>query len=78
MCVCVCLTQTAQLTNDGRERVVHHTLQLTADALWQLPSAEVTRLDVPLYQRHGEASHRHKLEGKTGEGRKKPTVLDSK
>jgi len=66
----VSLTEAAELANDGRERVVHHTLQLTADALGQLPSAEVTRLDVPLHQRHGEASHRHELQGNT---RKKHT-----
>lgn len=61
--VCVCLTQAAKLTDDGRECVVHHTLQLAADALRELPSAEVTGLNVPLHQRHGEASHRHKLRG---------------
>lgn len=65
--MCVCLTQAAELTDDGRERVVHHTLQLAANALGELPSAEVTGLDVPLHQRHGEASHRHKLQGKHGE-----------
>lgn len=61
VCVSVCLTQAAELTDDGRQRVVHHTLQLAADALGEFPSAEVTGLDVPLHQRHGEASHRHKL-----------------
>lgn len=61
----VCLTQAAELTNDGRERVVHHTLQLAADALGELPSAEVTGLDVPLHQRHGEVSHQHKLQENT-------------
>lgn len=69
MCACVrallCdgggLTQAAELTDNGGERVVHHTLQLAADALGELPSAEVARIDVPLHQRHGEASHRHKL-----------------
>lgn len=63
-CVCVCvhvwtLTQAAELTDDGRERVVHNTLQLAADALGQLPSAEVTGLNVPLHERHGETSHQH-------------------
>lgn len=66
VCPCVCLTQTAELTDDGRERVVHHTLQLAADALGELPSAEVPGLNVPLHQRHGEASHRHDLQGNTG------------
>lgn len=66
VCASVRLTQAAELTDDGRERVVHHTLQLAADALGELPSAEVTGLDVPLHQRHGEASHRHKLRGNTG------------
>lgn len=61
--VSVCLTQAAELTDDGRERVVHHTLQLAADALGELPSAEVTGLDVPLHQRHSEASHRQRLQG---------------
>lgn len=67
VCVCVCaslLTQAAELTDDGGESVVHHTLQLAADALRELPSAEVPGVDVPLHQRHGEASHRHKLVGK--------------
>lgn len=58
------LTEAAELADDGRQRVVHHTLQLAADALGQLPSTEVTRLDVPLNQRHGEASLRHKLQRK--------------
>lgn len=62
----VCLTQAAELTDDGRECVVHHTLQLAADALGELPSTEVTGLDVPLHQRHGEASRRHTLQGNTG------------
>lgn len=66
MCVSVCLTQAAELTDDGRERVVHHTLQLAANALGELPSAEVTGLDVPLHQRHGEASHQHTLQGNMG------------
>lgn len=67
MCVCVfCLTQAAELTDDGWECVVHHTLQLTANALREFPPAEVTGLDVPLHQRHGEASHRHKLQRDTG------------
>lgn len=57
------LTEAAELADDGRQRVVHHTLQLAADALGQLPSTEVTRLDVPLNQRHGEASLRHTLQG---------------
>lgn len=61
--VSVCLTQAAKLTDDGRECVVHHTLQLAADALRELPSAEVTGLNVPLHQRHGEASQQHKLCG---------------
>lgn len=60
------LTQAAELADDGRERVVHHTLQLAADSLWQLPSAEVPGLDVPLHQRHGDGSHQHKLQGHTG------------
>lgn len=60
--MCVVLTQAAKLTDDGGERVVHHTLELAADAVGQLPPAEVTGLDVPLHQRHGEASHRHKLQ----------------
>lgn len=55
----VCLTQAAELTDDGGKRVVHHTLQLAADALGECPSAEVARLDVSLHQRHGEASRRH-------------------
>lgn len=55
----VCLTQAAELTDDGGKRVVHHTLQLAADALGERPSAEVARLDVSLHQRHGEASRRH-------------------
>lgn len=50
------LTQAAELADNGGERVVHHTLQLAADALGELPSAEVTGVDVPLHQRHGEAS----------------------
>lgn len=62
-----CLTQAAELTNDGRERVVHHALQLAADALGEFPPAEVARLDVPLHQRHGEASHRHALRRDTKE-----------
>jgi len=76
MCVCVCLsvtvavrvslTQAAELTDDGRERVVHHALQLVADAHGELPSAEVTWLDDPLHQRHGGASHRQSLRGDTG------------
>lgn len=74
VCVSVCLTQAAELTDDGRQRVVHHTLQLAADALGEFPSAEVTGLDVPLHQRHGEASHRHKLQGNKGN---KHTVLDT-
>lgn len=69
--MCACLTQAAELTDDGRERVVHHTLELAADAVGELPSAEVTGLDVPLHQRHGEASHRHKLQ------RKAQDVLDT-
>lgn len=64
-CVLLCdsggLTQAAELTDNGGESVVHHTLQLAADALGELPSAEVAGIDVPLHQRHGEASHRHKL-----------------
>lgn len=50
------LTQAAELANDGGQRVVHHTLQLAADAIGQRSPAEVARLDVPLHQRHGEAS----------------------
>lgn len=82
VCVCVfvrvsvCLTQAAELTDDGRERVVHHTLQLAADALGELPSAEVTGLDVPLHQWHGKASHRHKLQGYKG-NKQAHTVLDT-
>lgn len=62
---CVCLTQAAELADDGREGVVHHTLQLAADAIRELTTAEVTGLDVPLHQRHGEASHPHDLQGNT-------------
>lgn len=51
------LTEAAELPDDGRERVVHHALQLAADALGEFPPAEVARLDVPLHQRHGDASH---------------------
>lgn len=72
-CMCVLppcdsgrLTQAAELTDNGGERVVHHTLQLAADALGELPSAEVTGVDVPLHQRHGEASLRPDLLGKRG------------
>lgn len=65
MCVLLCdsgrLTQAAELTDNGGERVVHHTLQLAADALGELPSAEVTGVDVPLHQRHGGASLRPNL-----------------
>lgn len=61
-----CLTQAAELTDNSGERVVHHALQLAADALGELPSAEVTGIDVPLHQRHGEASLRHNLMEKHG------------
>lgn len=67
----VCLTQAAELTDDGRKRVVHHTLQLAADALGERPSAEVARLDVSLHQRHGEASRRH------ADCKRNRTVLDT-
>lgn len=67
----VCLTQAAELTDDGGKRVVHHTLQLAADALGERPSAEVARLDVSLHQRHGEASRRH------ADCKRNRTVLDT-
>lgn len=76
MRVCVCLTQAAELTDDGRECVVHHTLQLAADALGELPSAEVTGLDVPLNQRHGEAARQTQTAGKHT-GKSTHTVLDT-
>lgn len=65
-----CLTQAAELTDDGRERVVHHALQLAADALGEFPSAEVAGLDVPLHQRHGETSRRHTLRRGTQKNKK--------
>lgn len=68
----VCLTQAAELTDDGRKCVVHHTLQLAADALGERPSAEVARLDVSFHQRHGEASRRH------ADCKRNRTVLDTK
>lgn len=58
LCDSGCLTQAAELTDDGGERVVHHTLQLAADALRELAPAEVTGVDVPLHQRHGLAPSR--------------------
>ena len=77
MCVCVCvgLTQAAELTDNCGESVVHHTLQLAADALGELPSAEVTGIDVPLHQRHGEASHCQRLMEKKTEKRAVSTTL---
>lgn len=59
------LTQAAELTDDSRQGVVHHALQLAADAVRQRPPAEVARLDVPLHQRHGETSRRQRTGGKT-------------
>lgn len=59
VCVLLCdsgrLTQAAELPDNGGQSVVHHTLQLAADALRELPSAEVAGINVPLHQRHGEA-----------------------
>lgn len=74
VCRTVCLTQAAELTDDGGQRVVHHTLQLAVDTFRELPSAEVTGLDVSLHQRHGEASNCQKLLGDTWN---KQTFLDT-
>jgi len=46
------LTQTAQLFNDGCQRAVGDTLQLTGHPIRQRPTAQVPGLNVPLHQRH--------------------------
>lgn len=43
------LTQTAQLTYDGGQGAVGHTLEFTGDALGQGSPAQVPGFDVPLH-----------------------------
>lgn len=51
-------TQTAELTNDGWQRVVGDTFQLGVDPIGHCAVAQVPRLNTPLDQRHGFPSHR--------------------